>query len=56
MAHPLIAHIQCFTRNKLILLLGECLCLIAPAAAKIIDFRCKSKTLTKHNFLIANLR
>jgi hypothetical protein len=30
--------IQGFTRSHSMLPLGECLCLIAPAATKVIDF------------------
>jgi hypothetical protein len=29
--------------------LGKCLHRIAPAAAKVINFGCKHKSLTKHN-------
>ncbi len=43
-------HIPGFTRSHWMLPLGKCLHQIAPAAAKVIDFICKHKALTKHNF------
>jgi hypothetical protein len=48
--HCLMEHISGFTRSHWMLPLGKCLPRIAPAAAKVIDFGCKHKSLTKHNF------
>jgi hypothetical protein len=48
--HRQMEHIPGFTRSHWMLSLGKCLHRIAPAAAKVIDFGCKHKSLTKHNF------
>jgi hypothetical protein len=48
--HCPMEHIPGFTRSHWMPLLGKCLHRIAPAAAKVIDFGCKLKSLTKHNF------
>jgi hypothetical protein len=48
--HCLMEHIPGFTRSHWMLPSGKCLHRIAPAAAKIIDFGCKHKSLPKHNF------
>jgi hypothetical protein len=48
--HPPMDLITGFTRSHWMPPLGECLHRIAPAAAKVIDFGCKHKSLTKHNF------
>jgi hypothetical protein len=48
--HRPMEHISGFTRSHWMPPLGECLHHIAPAAAKVIDFGCKHKSLTKHNF------
>jgi hypothetical protein len=50
-AHCPIAHIQGFTRSHWMLLLGECPCLIAPAATKVINFGCKHKNTNKAQLL-----
>jgi hypothetical protein len=50
-AHCPIVHIQCFTRSHSMPILGKCLRLIAPAAAKVIDFRCKHKNTNKTQLL-----
>jgi hypothetical protein len=50
-AHCLIAHIQCFTRSHWMPLSGECLRFITPAAAKVIDLRCKHKNTNKTQLL-----
>jgi hypothetical protein len=55
MGHCLMAHIQGFTRSHWMPLSGKCPRCIAPAAAKVINFECKHKKLTKHNFYLANL-
>jgi hypothetical protein len=49
-AHCPIAHIQGFSRSHWMPLSGKCQCCIASVAAKVIDFRCKHKSLIKHNF------
>jgi hypothetical protein len=51
MAHRLITHIQCFSRSHWMPLSGKCLCGIAPAAAKVIDFRCQHKNTNKTQLL-----
>jgi hypothetical protein len=51
MAHRPIVHIQCFTKSHWMLLLGKCLRRIAPAAAKVIDFRYKHKNANKTQLL-----
>jgi hypothetical protein len=48
--HCLMEHIPGFTRSHWMLPSGKCLHHIAPAAARIINFGCKHKSLTKHNF------
>jgi hypothetical protein len=48
--HCPMEHIPGFTRSHWMLPLGKCLHRIAPTAAKVIDFGCKHKSLTKHNF------
>jgi hypothetical protein len=48
--HCQMEHIPGFTRRQRMLPLGKCLHRIAPAAAKIVDFGCKHKSLTNHNF------
>jgi hypothetical protein len=48
--HSLMEHIPGFTRSHWMLQLSKCLHRIAPAAAKVIDFGCKHKSLAKHNF------
>jgi hypothetical protein len=48
--HCLMEHIPGFTRSHWMPPSGKCLHRIAPAAARIIDFGCKHKSLTKHNF------
>ncbi len=48
--HRPMEHIPGFTRRHWMLPSGKCLHRIAPAAAKVIDFGCKHKSLTKHNF------
>jgi hypothetical protein len=48
-------HIQDFPRSLWMLPSGKCLRRIALAAAMIDNFGCKQKTLTKHNFPLANL-
>jgi hypothetical protein len=50
-AHRPVAHIQCFTRSHWMLLSGKCLHRVAPAAAKVIDFRCKHKNTNKKQLL-----
>jgi len=62
-AHRPMKHIPGFTRCHWMLLLGEHLCCIALAAAKVIDFGCKTQHTTKtlilasgyHTFLLSNL-
>ena len=49
--HRPIAHIQCFSRIHWMPLSGECLRRMAPAAAKVIDFRCKHKNTNKTQLL-----
>jgi hypothetical protein len=41
--HRPMGHISGFTRSHWMPPLGKCLHLIAPAAAKVIDFGCKHK-------------
>jgi hypothetical protein len=53
--HCPMEHIQAFPRSNWMPPLGECLRRIALEAAMVEDFGCKQKTLTKHNFLLANL-
>jgi hypothetical protein len=48
--HCPMEHIPGFTRSHCMPLLGGCLHRIALAAAKVINFGCKHKSLTKHNF------
>jgi hypothetical protein len=48
--HRPMEHIPGFTRSHWMLPSGKCLHCIALAAAKVIDFGCKHKSLTKHNF------
>ena len=48
--HPPMENIPGFTRSHWMLPSGKCLHRIAPAAAKVVDFGCKHKSLTKHNF------
>jgi hypothetical protein len=48
--HCPMEHILSLTRSYWMLPRGECLHRIAPAAAKVINFGCKHKSLTKHNF------
>jgi hypothetical protein len=48
--HRRMEHIPGFTRSCWMPPSGKCLHPIAPAATKIIDFGCKHKSLTKHNF------
>jgi hypothetical protein len=48
--HRPMEHISGFTRSHWILPSGKCLHRIARAAAKVIDFGCKYKSLPKHNF------
>jgi hypothetical protein len=49
-------HIPGFTRSHWMPPLGKCLHSIAPEAAKVIDFGCKHKSLTKHNFSLVMVR
>jgi hypothetical protein len=49
-AHPPMDYIPGFARSHWMPPTGECLHRIAPAAAKVINFGCKHKSLTKHNF------
>jgi hypothetical protein len=44
-AHFPMEHIQGFTKSH-----WKCLHFTAPAAAKVINFGCKTKTPAKHNF------
>jgi hypothetical protein len=48
--HRPMEHIPGFTRSHWMPPLGKCLHCIAPAAAKVINFGCKHKSLTKYNF------
>jgi hypothetical protein len=48
--HRPMERIPGFTRSHWMPPSGECLHRIAPAAAKVIDFGCKHKSLTKHIF------
>ncbi len=48
--HQPMEHIPGSTRSHWMLPSGKCLHHIAPAAAKVIDFGCKHKSLSKHNF------
>jgi hypothetical protein len=48
--HRPITHIQCFSRSHWMPLSGKCLRHMAPAAAKVINFRCKHKKTNKTNF------
>jgi hypothetical protein len=48
--HCPMEHIPGFTRRNWMPPSGKILHRIAPAAAKVIDFGCKHKSLTKHNF------
>jgi hypothetical protein len=48
--HCLMEHIPDFTRSHWMPPSGKCLHRIAPAAAKVINFGCKYKLLTKQNF------
>jgi hypothetical protein len=48
--HRPMEHIPGFPRSHWMPPLGKCLHCIAPAAAKVINFGCKHKSLTKHNF------
>jgi hypothetical protein len=43
-------HTQGFTRSHWMLLLGECLCHIAPAAAMVSNYGGKRKSLQKQYF------
>jgi hypothetical protein len=49
-------HIQGFSISHWMPPLGKCLCRINLAAAMVDNFGCKKKSLTKHNFLLTNLR
>jgi hypothetical protein len=49
-AHHPMEHIPGFTRSYWMPPLGECLHRIALVVAKVINFGCKHKSLTKHNF------
>ncbi len=53
--HHTIAHIQCFSRSHWMPLLGKCLRCMAPAAIKVIDFRCKHKNTNKTQLLASKL-
>jgi hypothetical protein len=44
------AHPGLYTRSHWMPPSGECQHCIAPVAAKVINFGCKHKSLTKHNF------
>jgi hypothetical protein len=48
--HCPMEHIPGFTRSHWMLPLGKCLCRIAPATAKVINFELNQITLAKHNF------
>jgi hypothetical protein len=48
--HCPMEHIPGFTRSHWMPPSGKCLRHIALAAAKVINFGCKHKSLTKHNF------
>jgi hypothetical protein len=48
--HVWMEHIPGFTRSHWMPPSSKCLHCIAPVVAKVINFGCKHKSLTKHNF------
>jgi hypothetical protein len=48
--HRPMEHIPGFTRSHWMPPSGKCLRRFVPAAAKVINFGCKYKSLTKYNF------
>ena len=53
-AHCPIEHIQGFTGNHWMVLLGECLCCIAPAAAMVNEFVITTQNTNKTQLLASN--